>query len=381
MPIPPIEGRIVNEPDTTQPPSAIPPSVETLNEQRPPPTAAIEASAQANGRGELTETVRHEDGCIRNDAQSEQAASGRRAVETRPEAFSSGAGGYERVDAPARKSPMGAAAMNKGKPLEAIKPDGAVGEALKALAQDLKAGEKAWGRHAVADAAGQIWLKWPDAFAGYGLTAKAILDDLHGREWLCIDPMAPLKKVMEADFEGGVVKAIRLAPAISQWLIEEAGGTRALRDAGLSRVEANDTSPKDGEQERGVPEPGMASPRATAGKQGRKPRHQVTEHAKQATQGPVDQTTREVTGVVTIDRGVEITVAPAGALSVDDVIELIKDLPAQVQLDGFCALSKADVMSACKKHGVRITHKRLADLCKQEPGRLLAEGDVVRYRV
>jgi len=358
MPITPIEGRIVNEPEHAWPQgsqgTASP--VKFHEEQWHSPPDIFEPNAKENGQ---------------NDAPVTQKREG--------DGF---AQGQDDADASARIVPMGAAAANKGKPLEAIKPDGAVGEALKALAQDLKAGDKTWGRDAVADAEGQVCLKWPDAFAGYGLTAKAILDELHGHEWLWIDPMTPLKKVMDAEFKAGVAKAIRLAPAISRWLIKEARGASAIRDRGCCKVEVNDTAPKEFEQQRGVPVPEKASSGAKSANQGRKPTCRGTNHTDvtHARQDLGDKTIGEVGGGIAVDQGNETAVASTGTPSAADVIASIKDLPAQVHLDGYCVLAKAVVMSACKKHGVRITHRKLSELSQQEPERLHVDGDVVRYR-
>lgn len=61
--------------------------------------------------------------------------------------------------------------------------DGVAGEVLKAVADDLRSGVKRWGEHAIEQADGRIMLKWPDAFAGYGLTPSAIIGDLTAKDW------------------------------------------------------------------------------------------------------------------------------------------------------------------------------------------------------
>lgn len=88
--------------------------------------------------------------------------------------------------------------------------DGACGEALKALAEDLKAGSKHWGVDARMEPDERVLLTWPSAFAGYGLTGKTILDELSEKGWLWIDQMAPLKKVQDFDEDGTTYKVIRL---------------------------------------------------------------------------------------------------------------------------------------------------------------------------
>ena len=88
--------------------------------------------------------------------------------------------------------------------------EGPVGEALKALAQDLKLGDKVWGNDVVLDSEQQVLLRWPTAFSGYGLTPKAILAELSEKTWLWIDPLAPLKKVLDREVAGVLGKFIRL---------------------------------------------------------------------------------------------------------------------------------------------------------------------------
>lgn len=101
--------------------------------------------------------------------------------------------------------------------------DGATGEALKAMAEDLKSGEKAWNETLHVDAQEHALLRWPGAFSGYGLTAKTILEELSAKEWLWIDPMMPLRKVQEVEIDGQAFKVIRLEEEPSQALLYAAG--------------------------------------------------------------------------------------------------------------------------------------------------------------
>ena len=95
--------------------------------------------------------------------------------------------------------------------------DGAVGEALRALAHDLQAGKKAAETLIHIDPSGVLCLKWPDALTGCGLDSKAILDELSHRNWLALDPLAPFRKVTEIKVEHGQPwKVIRLQPAVKQ---------------------------------------------------------------------------------------------------------------------------------------------------------------------
>ncbi|WP_347308783.1 MobH family relaxase [Thiobacter aerophilum] len=265
--------------------------------------------------------------------------------------------------------------------------DGAVGEAIKALAQDLKSGDKRWGVDVVIDVDQHVLLRWPDAFSGYGLTPKSILDELGSREWLWIDPMAPLKKVMEAQFEDGAAKAIRLTREISQALIQEAG---AALDGG--RIETEVKNPPCQEAKKPA-EPENPRMQAKPVKQSRKPKREAAsldEKTSAASFGETNtqqrneqpgKTPASVDGETDGDQGAGDVADSAGLPSVDDVMAAIKDLPATVQSDGYLIINKQDVLAACKKRGLRITHRRLRELGSKDPDRLSVDGGVVRFKL
>jgi conjugal transfer pilus assembly protein TraI len=95
--------------------------------------------------------------------------------------------------------------------------EGAVGEALQALARDIQTGKKSAETLIHIDPAGVLCLKWPDALSGCGLDSKAILDALSHRNWLAVDPLSPFRKVTEIEVgHGQSWKVIRLQPAIKQ---------------------------------------------------------------------------------------------------------------------------------------------------------------------
>lgn len=202
--------------------------------------------------------------------------------------------------------------------------DGSVGEALKSICQDLQTGEKEWGADALLDEKGHILMRWPDTFAGLELTPKAILDELGRREWLWTDPLAPLKKVQEREVDGRLVKLIRLEWAISQRLISE-----------------TDLSPRD--------EKGQGKRRAVLDSKERK---------NPAAGNP------------------KSTNAPA----LDEILEVIRNLPAEPIESGFRQISKLEVMGACKAQGIKLTHGGLAKLGQQDTSRLVVEGFMVRFR-
>lgn len=94
--------------------------------------------------------------------------------------------------------------------------DGPVGEALKALVEDIEHGRRDGSKITHVDSEGILCLKWPDAFKGYGLENKMILDELGRRNWLVVDPMAPFRKVAELQVGiGAPWKILRLQPVVA----------------------------------------------------------------------------------------------------------------------------------------------------------------------
>lgn len=89
---------------------------------------------------------------------------------------------------------------------------GSVGELFLALADDLQTGAKHWGQDLRVDEEGMVLLRWPVCFANYGLTAKTILDECSKNGWIWVDQDNPMMKLVDTNFEGQEVKALRLMP-------------------------------------------------------------------------------------------------------------------------------------------------------------------------
>lgn len=413
-PIPSVEGRIVNEQENERSEFRRSPndhgeslrhnersevsSLRSTGEQSVAP--AVETSVASSGE---TRNDTHPLTCAVTNHVSEHAVSPEEAAVSKP------GDDLPHAQQPARSAPLmpglallsgagdtkatktsGASfeqAKRSGQPTIAL--DGAVGEALKALAQDLKSGDKRWGEDAIIDADQHVLLRWPDAFSGYGLTAKSILEELSSREWLWIDPMAPLKKVTEAQFGGNIAKAIRLTPEISQTLIREAG---AALDGGHIESEVKNSPCQETKKKPAEPESSQGQEKPV--KQGHKPKREASlgEKTSAASLGEAEAKTQRrneqpgkipasVGGGTGEDQEAGGVAESAGLPSVDLVIEAIKDLQATVQSDGYLLINKQDVLAACKKRGLKITHRILWELGSKDPDRLSVEGGVVRFKL
>jgi conjugal transfer pilus assembly protein TraI len=309
---------------------------------------------------------------------------------------------------------------------QGIKLDGPVGEALKALAQDLSKGERRWGHDALLDPENQVRLRWPDALAGYGLTPKAILEDLSGRGWLWTDPMAPLKKVLDAEIGGATVKAIRLELAISQALLREAGGVAQAEDVGCGDTaetpRGTKTEPAPGRGPEATAAPSL--PRvATTKPSGKAPKAKEQKSKPGSGEVPAGgQPSADGNGDMPGAESQTSAVSPAlathdlrlpphmkvvvdqplsppplplkvgGALresapptfavvpSLEEVLAAIQDMPCQLGEDGYRTAPKGAVMAACAQRGIKLSHSRVAVLARIEPEKFALKNGVVRFR-
>lgn len=354
IPIPPIDGRIVDD------------------EESRPQTVAVKEAPQSVDRqrgGHSAPAV---------EAGLEQAQQEPPTTVEEPEEPSTGT---KNTQAAALPDPRPRSATERK--VLAILLNGPVGEALKALAQDLRTGDKRWGVDAMVDAGGQVMLRWPDAFSGYGLTAKGILDELVGRDWLWIDPMAPLKKVLDAEIGGRQVKVIRLEHEIGDALIGEVGEI-ARSDTNQGETPSPLMRPQDSgaeriEDDRNEGHPKRERRQATTPKGAGRlsmDEAQATKHVP-----PSDRDADRPLGSALGGR--DTREGPFGASaqpSLDEVMAVLGELPAAAQPDGWCVLSKPEAMTACKKRGLKLTHGWLARLAQEDHDRFIVEGAIVKYR-
>jgi conjugal transfer pilus assembly protein TraI len=266
-----------------------------------------------------------------------------------------------------------------------IKLDGAIGEALKALVQDILSGDKRIGEDALVDAAGHILLRWPDAFSGYGLTAKGILDELSVREWLWIDPMAPLKKVLDGQLGGASAKVIRLEREISGVLIQ------ALGDAALISAPAGDTSPDPVPPPRNDALPGSDETKSDLSParhsdldpKREKRASKLRPKGKEGQPSAVKDTVADPQVLAPDPEGAKSAVSDTfrpGLPTLEDVLAVLWDIPMTQHADGWRALPKREAIATCRKRGMRLTHGHLDNLAQQDTHRLALDGVILRYK-
>ena len=252
--------------------------------------------------------------------------------------------------------------------MEAIKLDGAIGEALKALAQDIKARDKKWGIDAIPEQDGHVYLRWPGAFAGYGLTPKTVLDQLADRGWLVIDPMSPLKRTIPKEFGDGAHNAVRLSLEISQVFLLESGmsDSREVSQAPEIQSHPQTTPPATSITARKAPD----TPKAGA-KKPVKPTLALAPSTNGATHPGRTRGGQPAN---------DITKSPQGAPTIEALLAVLRSLQIAPQQDGFCQVTKMDAMRAFKRHGLKINHRLLWKFEEIKSGLLELKEDKIRFK-
>lgn len=230
-------------------------------------------------------------------------------------------------------SPVGQVLIAPENALPELELDGAVGEALKALAQDVSSQDKQWGRDVMIDAQGLVWLRWPEAFTGYGLAPKQILEQLVAREWLLADPLTPLKKTAPKIFADATGNAIGLIPVLGRKFISLSGEPPTTMRASKSKNEP--------------------------------------EAAASLKESSADDSASKSSNPKRTDASVP---------SLDEVLVLLRSRGVIPGDDGYCRVTKKEVIAWLKEKGFKANYRHLWQWA-QEPGDVFVlVEDAVKFR-
>lgn len=233
-----------------------------------------------------------------------------------------------------------------------IQLNGAIGEALKALAQDIKANDKKFGQDAIVSQEGHVFLRWPDAFAGYGLAPKIVLDQLTERGWLVIDPMSPLKRTIPQNFGDGANNAVHLNLDISKVFLTHAGWSGSVSKPNLEAAQSH-------------PLP------VTAGTS-------VTREKKRTT--PNGPTSSKPAG---LPEGELVNADRASSKSIPTINELLTVLRAigvAPHDDGYCRVGKTEGLKLCKAAGLKVNHRILWTFDEMKSELLAIENGQIKFK-
>ena len=239
---------------------------------------------------------------------------------------------------------------------------GAIGEALKALAQDLKMNDKQFGHDAIVSEEGNVFLRWPDAFAGYGLAPKVVLDQLTERGWLVIDPMSPLKRTIPQKFGDGARNAVQLTIALSQVFLEHSGSPGVSSQQSL-------------EGAGGPTNPDTAKLSSTA--EGRPP----------STSVPIQPETNSVImeehhpgkpgdG----EAGKEVRSAGKNSPTITEMLTVLRALNLVPHDDGYCRIDKSEGIKRCRAAGLKVNHRTLWQFNDEKSEFLILEDGDIRFK-
>jgi hypothetical protein len=121
-----------------------------------------------------------------------------------------------------------------------LRTQGAGGEALLALVEVLSSDPRAWGQR-IRRKGGQLVVLFPDGLTGLGASPQAQLDALASAGLLDVNPLTPLRRVMEIDGKHGALLTLEASRQVLA-LIADA---RAPRDAPLAEPASSPPEAKD----------------------------------------------------------------------------------------------------------------------------------------
>jgi conjugal transfer pilus assembly protein TraI len=322
---------------------------------------------------------------------------------TIPEATAESAGSADKQEERASVSPGQEPQDGTPPVVRQVLFDGPTGEALKALAQDLTDGQdKRWGRDAVADKSGSVRLRWPAAFAGYGLSGKVLLEDMSTRGWLVTDPLNPLKKTVMARFADAsdTQIAIQLSVEASAAFMALAGNgavtlsqnhpqtgdsggdavmPEAAADAAPAKTEtvAAESKPASVDVEAKPPKRKGAADvheEAGAGKKGKRAKHDPEAQKQRPDNQPPAQAALPLAPVSNKSR------RDGQECSTDAVIAALRTAPMTMD-DETCVVAIKDALAAFEKAGLPIRkYQEIRRISAQSDGRLKVLPNAIKFK-
>ena len=235
----------------------------------------------------------------------------------------------------------------------AIELDGAEGEVLKAIAQDIADGVRRWGQDAFVDG-GNVLLSWPDALDGYGISSSTILIELSEKQLLHTDPLKPMKRTLEFRVKDKEIKVVKLEQNVSHAFLlitESAPELGPVAKSGKTLV-----SPLPVADERPVAQ--LNLPKAKKAK------------AKQSG-GNSDEAMRTPKTTP-----IQTTIAQP---TVEEIVGLLEKINADnPDQDGWHRIANSVINRHCRNSEFKITD--IQKLAKNNPDKLQAEKFAIKYK-
>jgi conjugal transfer pilus assembly protein TraI len=239
---------------------------------------------------------------------------------------------------------------------------GAIGEALKALAQDLKMNDKRFGHDAVVSEEGHVLLRWPDAFAGYGLAPKFVIEQLTERGWLVIDPMSPLKRTIPQKFGDGARNAVQLTLELSQVFLEHSGFPSVSSQQSLEG--AGEPTNLDTAKLSTIPEKRPTSTRS--------PIQPETNSASMEELHPGKLGDGEA--------GKEVRSTGKSIPTITDMLALLRSLNLVPHDDGYCRIDKSEGLKRCRVGGLKVNHRILWRFDEEKSELLSLDNGDIKFK-
>lgn len=286
---------------------------------------------------------------------------------------------------------------------------GATGEAFKALAMDLSDGDKQWGVDASRHNDGTVQLRWPEAFAGYGLTGKSLMDDMTAKGWLQGDPLNPLKRTVAGTFKNGAANAVHLSHSASKAFLSLIGVTEPVKvvldDQSTDTVAVQDqqtctdvhptgdrapqAAPLEQAGSTGEKVPGQKRNRKAkpSEKQEAKPEPRSSDMTPAAMSAPpplIDMegaTDTEQPSTDALDDGEQQTAArKVDSYALDDLMAALQSVPANIE-GPYCRLNFSEVRAAFRSNGIDLfSYQHFRRLADKSEGRIVIYRNTLKYK-
>jgi hypothetical protein len=265
--------------------------------------------------------------------------------------------------------------------------EGPTGEALKALAQDLNDGQdKRWGRDAVAHKNGSVFLRWPAAFAGYGLAGKVLLEDMVARGWLVTDPLSPLKMTVMAQFADAPDNqiAIQLSVDAGKAFMALAGGSVQSEVIVATPAAKNEAAAETG-PELGKPLPAKQEEEPAKTKVAAIPPEVQSDikkgkRARREQESPPPEQKPPVQAALPLAAASSKSTRDSQEVPLDAVIAALRAAPMTMD-DGTCVVALKDAFTAFESAGLAITkYQEIRRISAQSDGRLKVLPNAIKFK-
>jgi conjugal transfer pilus assembly protein TraI len=228
-------------------------------------------------------------------------------------------------------------------------------EILKAIAEDVHSGAKEWNVD-IFKIEDHVILAWESAFTGYGISTTEILDTLAKNKMLYIEPLNPLKRILDIKVNATSIKAVKLDEETS---------------ASFLRVAESKT--KSASKSKNVQSEADTRPAETP------PIEQTETETAEMPPIALPERESEVAQTIPHDTNDDVLAHPPEKSPLDRVIDRLSCAVPPDTDDGWAQVPLTIFKTTLKNAGVTLT--AIKQLAKDNPDRLQFMKDHVKFKI